>query len=141
MVWTGFYFLWLFWSSLMLISSKNKSMDTSRKLKKSEENEYLWSQRMAGSLYLLKMASISSITSGGKGRWVVRKASMSSFSCSTEVAPMIELVINGRSRTNPSASWTGLNPCFFAISVYCIVASWKSPPIRQSLIKIPWRYW
>ena len=84
------------------------------------------SQNMAGSLYLLKIYSISAITSGGKGRSVVRKASMSSFSCLTEVAPMIELVINGRSRAKPSASWTGVRPCFLANLRYSIVASWNS---------------
>uniref|UniRef100_A0A2P2KMF6 Protein tas isoform X2 n=1 Tax=Rhizophora mucronata TaxID=61149 RepID=A0A2P2KMF6_RHIMU len=61
-------------------------------------------QRKLGSLYLLKIFSTSAITSAGKGRLVVTKASMSSFSCSREVAPTIELVINGRSLTNPNAS-------------------------------------
>ena len=101
----------------------------------------LWcdSQRMVGSLYLLKMFSISAITSSGKGRSVVRKASMSSFSCSTEVAPMIELVINGRSRTKPSASWTGVRPCFLANSRYFIVASWNSHVISRPAFNWLWQ--
>ena len=61
---------------------------------------------MAGSLCPLKTLLISCITSGDNGRSVVKKAPMSSSSCSIEVAPMIELVTNGRSRANPSASWT-----------------------------------
>lgn len=61
-------------------------------------------QRTAGSLYMLKILSISAITSLGKGRSVVMKASMSSFSWSKEVAPMIELVLNGWSLANPRAS-------------------------------------
>ncbi|MFS7924666.1 hypothetical protein Hanom_Chr03g00275361 [Helianthus anomalus] len=85
---------------------------------------------MVGSLYLLKMVSISAITSGDNGLSVVKKASISSFSCSKDVAPMIVLVINGRSLTNPSASSTGLNPCFFAISMYCAVASWHTSIAR-----------
>lgn len=59
---------------------------------------------MEGSLYLLKTASMSAMTSAGKGLSVVVKASMSSFSWSTEVAPIIELVMNGRSLANPSES-------------------------------------
>lgn len=96
-------------------------------------------QRIVGSLYLLKMFSISAITSSGKGRSVVRKASMSSFSCSTEVAPMIELVINGRSRTKPSASWTGVRPCFLANSRYFIVASWNSHVISRPAFNWLWQ--
>lgn len=80
---------------------------------------------MVGSLYLLKTSSMSAMTSSGKGRSVVIKASMSSFSWSTEVAPIIELVMNGRSLANPSASWTGVRPCFLANSMYFIVASWN----------------
>lgn len=82
-------------------------------------------QIIAGSLYLLKISSMPAVTSAGKGRSVVRKASMSSFSCSTEIAPIMELVMNGRSRANPRASWTGVKPCFLANSTYFIVASWK----------------
>ncbi|MFS7995239.1 hypothetical protein Hanom_Chr12g01115701 [Helianthus anomalus] len=54
---------------------------------------------MVGSLYLLKMVSIYAITSSDNGLLVVKKASISSFSCSKDVAPMIVLVINGRSLT------------------------------------------
>lgn len=117
------------------ISSRNKMQQVHilhRERKKEKRTKWYntllccGSQRIAGSLYLLKIFSISVITSGGKGRSVVRKASMSSLSCSTEVAPMIELVINGRSRAKPSASWTGVRPCFLANSRYSIVASWNS---------------
>lgn len=83
-------------------------------------------------MYLLKIVSISAITSGDKGLSVVKKASMFSFSCSTDVAPMIVLVMNGRSLTNPSASSTGLSPCFLATSMYCVVASWH---MRHAVIQ------
>lgn len=69
------------------------------------------------------MSSMSARTCGGKGLSVVRKASMSSLSCSKEVAPMIELVMNGLSLANPRASSTGLKPCFLATSIYFMVAS------------------
>jgi len=69
-----------------------------------DELERYNDQRIAGSLYLWKIASISAMTAAGKGLSVVVKASMSSFSWSTEVAPIIELVMNGRSLANPSAS-------------------------------------
>lgn len=86
---------------------------------------------MDGSLYLLKIVSISAVSSAGRGRGAVIIASISSFSCSREVEPMIELVTNGRSRTNPRASSTGVRPCFLANSIYCTVASWDARNIEH----------
>jgi len=131
------------WDILSWHSSTNKMQQVhilprKKKTKKCSTLLCCGSQRMAGSLYLLKIFSISAITSGGKGRSVVRKASMSSFSCLTEVAPMIELAINGRSRAKPSASWTGVRPCFLANSRYSIVASWNSVVTSRAAFSWLW---
>jgi len=102
----------------------------------------LFFQTKEGSLNLLKTASMSAITSCENGRSVIRKASMSSLSCFTDVAPMIVLVTKGLSRTNPSANSTGVKPYFFATSTYCMVASWNQNKDKidlKTLLRI-WLY-
>ena len=45
------------------------------------------------------------------------------------------LAVNGRSRTNPRASWTGVSPCFFATLMYSFVASFKNKKINTARVK------
>ena len=82
----------------------------------------------------MKISSISAMTAAGNGLSVDVKTSMFSFSWSREVAPIIELVMNGRSLANPSASSTGVRPCFLANSRYFIVASWNPQNQNRELL-------
>lgn len=101
---------------------------------------FILTYESVGSRYLLKRDSMSSRTSGAKGRGALVNASMFSFNWSMVVAPMIVLAVNGRSRTKPSASWTGVRPCFLASLTYSFVASCQNKCTNQQVTIYGWEW-